>query len=124
MNEPVPPPEHIIQFFGSRLHRKVSAHRSGEYLSPDPHPTKSRTAGLTRPVELRTGVEVYGHRFSPRIKWSCISCGKRNDHKVLLPISPKEVRHCVHCKRPTMFQAEPKASTKFQGAGMLSWGPR
>jgi len=45
------------------------------------------------------GVEVYGHYACPRVKWTCRPCGKRNDDKLMLPVSAVERKWCKFCKK-------------------------
>lgn len=48
-------------------------------------------------------VEVYGHYATPRIKWSCGGCKKRNDQPVKLPVAEHETLWCSFCHRPSGF---------------------
>lgn len=47
---------------------------------------------------------VYMAGGSPRLKWKCGHCKKRNDHRVALPVSPREVFVCRMCKRASTIQ--------------------
>lgn len=49
-------------------------------------------------------VQIYGSHYSRmRIKWSCPSCGKRNDCKLPMPVSEKEARVCKFCHKAAII---------------------
>jgi hypothetical protein len=59
------------------------------------------------PVDPHLGPEWHGTIEAPRVKWTCVLCGRRNDTKVPQPIPNRFRVFCQGCRRSDVLQRVP-----------------
>jgi hypothetical protein len=55
--------------------------------------------------------QIYGSLLRPRMKWSCVSCRRRNDHALRPPLGVEMVA-CKFCRRTSCFVIRENAGTQ------------